>query len=123
MVSRRRLRTCEHSNLCLFWGGGGCHPASGLGAGVGGSRRTGVTSRRVPSALIVVLFAVPLAGVATMLTTQPAGAAVSQYADPSISNPTSIATGSDGALWFTNSGSNSIGRVTTNGMVTNYADP
>ena len=31
--------------------------------------------------------------------------------------------GSDGALWFTNSGNNSIGRITTGGVVTNYTDP
>jgi virginiamycin B lyase len=33
-----------------------------------------------------------------------------------------IAVGSDGALWFTNSRNNSIGRVTTSGVVTNYSD-
>ena len=34
-----------------------------------------------------------------------------------------IAAGPDGALWFTNSGSNSIGRITTAGTVTNYTGP
>ena len=34
--------------------------------------------------------------------------------------PTSITTGPDGALWFTNYGNNSIGRITTEGVVTNY---
>ena len=38
---------------------------------------------------------------------------VSNYTDPSISNPQGIAVGPDGALWFTNYGNNSIGRITT----------
>ena len=33
---------------------------------------------------------------------------------------TTITTGPDGALWFTNTGNNSIGRITTAGVVTNY---
>jgi hypothetical protein len=37
--------------------------------------------------------------------------------------PYSIAAGPDGALWFTNSGNNSIGRITTAEVVTNYTDP
>lgn len=42
--------------------------------------------------------------------------------DASIDTPTSITAGPDGALWFTNS-DNSIGRITTGGVVTNYTDP
>jgi len=38
-----------------------------------------------------------------------------------IDEPVGIAAGSDGALWFTDYGNNSIGRVTTAGAVTNYA--
>ena len=34
-----------------------------------------------------------------------------------------IAAGPDGALWFTNYGNNSIGRITTTGVVTNYTGP
>ena len=34
--------------------------------------------------------------------------------------PDDITTGPDGALWFTNAGNNSIGRITTAGVVTNY---
>ena len=34
--------------------------------------------------------------------------------------PYGITSGPDGALWFTNSGNNSIGRITTGGTVTNY---
>ncbi len=88
-----------------------------------GSRRTEVAGRHARRALLVVLLAVPLTGVATTLTTRVAGAAVTQYGDSSISNPTSVITGADGALWFTNSGNDSVGRVTTTGMITNYADP
>ena len=35
--------------------------------------------------------------------------------------PAGITAGPDGALWFTNSAGNSIGRITTKGEVTNYA--
>ena len=31
--------------------------------------------------------------------------------------------GADGALWFTNEGNNSIGRITTAGVVSNFTDP
>jgi len=37
-----------------------------------------------------------------------------------IDQPGGITVGSDGALWFTNSGNNSIGRITTSGVVSNF---
>ena len=37
--------------------------------------------------------------------------------------PAAIAAGPDGALWLTNAGSNSIGRITTGGQVTDYTGP
>jgi len=43
--------------------------------------------------------------------------------DPSIVFPTSITTGPDGALWFTNTGNDTIGRITTDGIVTSYGGP
>src|SRR5580704_14989913 len=46
------------------------------------------------------------------------GGAVSIY--PGINNPGGIAAGPDGALWFTNEGNNTIGRVTTSGTGTGY---
>lgn len=53
--------------------------------------------------------------------TGPKGAGVVKtYSDPSISGPNGITAGPDGALWFTNSANNSIGRITTGGRVTNY---
>ncbi len=35
------------------------------------------------------------------------------FADPTIDNPTGIAAGPDHAVWFTNVGGDSIGRITT----------
>ena len=58
---------------------------------------------------------------------------VTNYSAPGIDNPAHITAGSDGALWFTNSGTfdqttktfigSSIGRITTAGVVTTYTDP
>ncbi len=39
---------------------------------------------------------------------------------PASTTRTAITAGPDGALWFTNAGNNSIGRITTAGVVTNY---
>ena len=45
-----------------------------------------------------------------------------EYTIPTLgSQPTSIAAGPDGALWFTESGSNKIGRITTAGVITEYS--
>ena len=41
---------------------------------------------------------------------------------PHHQQPTRHCRGPDGALWFTNFGNNSIGRITTDGSVTNYPD-
>jgi streptogramin lyase len=48
---------------------------------------------------------------------------VTKYTGPGIDEPDRIATGSDGALWFTNYGDSSIGRTSTAGVVTNYTGP
>jgi virginiamycin B lyase len=45
-----------------------------------------------------------------------------RYTGGGIDHPQGIAAGSDGALWFTNSVGNSIGRITTSGTVTRYTD-
>ena len=45
---------------------------------------------------------------------------MTNYTDSSIDFPAGITSGPDGALWFTNSGNNSIGSITTAGVVTNY---
>ena len=38
---------------------------------------------------------------------------VTNYTDPTIDGPIDITAGPDGAMWFTNEGNNSIGRITT----------
>jgi len=70
----------------------------------------------------VVSFVVA-AGLATVVSPSAASASgspvVSEYLG--IDEPSGMAAGPDGALWFTNSGNNSIGRITTEGKVINYA--
>ncbi len=39
---------------------------------------------------------------------------------PGIGSPDGVTTGPDGALWFTNLSNNSIGRITTSGVNTNF---
>src|SRR5262249_51228760 len=39
------------------------------------------------------------------------------------STPTGIASGSDGALWFTEAGANKIGRITTTGVIAEFVIP
>jgi streptogramin lyase len=48
---------------------------------------------------------------------------VSNFTDPTIKFPWGIVSGPDSALWFTDQGNNSIGRITTSGTVSNYTDP
>jgi virginiamycin B lyase len=48
---------------------------------------------------------------------------VTRYERPAIADPSGIVAGVDGALWFTNSGNNTIGRITTGGTVTSFSDP
>ena len=45
---------------------------------------------------------------------------MTNYTGTGISEPEGIVAGPDGALWFTNPGNNSIGRITTAGKVKNY---
>jgi RHS repeat-associated protein len=45
---------------------------------------------------------------------------VTNYTDSSVSGPVGVAKGNDGALWFTNNGNNSIGRLTTGGAFSAY---
>jgi streptogramin lyase len=59
---------------------------------------------------------------ATVTATSGAGI-VKNYTDPSsISDPSGITTGPDGALWFTNQNFNTIGRITTAGTINSYFD-
>ena len=74
---------------------------------------------RVLATAIAVLVVVPIVGIEATS----AGAGVTTFSDPSISYPYAITTGPDGALWFTDIDNNSIGRITTAGVVTEYTDP
>jgi hypothetical protein len=47
---------------------------------------------------------------------------VSNYTGAGISEPDAITAGPDGALWFTNGANDSIGRITTAGVVTDYTE-
>ena len=73
--------------------------------------------------LALVMGTVSLSGLVVFVSTQPAGAAIFNYTDPSITNPFVITAGPDGALWFTNQVPDSIGRITTSGTATNFTDP
>ena len=44
---------------------------------------------------------------------------ITQIANP-VSQPQMITAGPDGAMWFTNQGTNSIGRITTTGQITTF---
>ena len=48
---------------------------------------------------------------------------VTSFTGTGISTPQQIAVGPDGALWFTNEGTKSIGRITTAGVLSNFTDP
>jgi virginiamycin B lyase len=50
--------------------------------------------------------------------------AITEYAVPTANSvPSSIAAGSDGALWFTENGGQKIGRITTAGAISEYPLP
>ncbi len=45
---------------------------------------------------------------------------VTVFTNPAIDDPNAITNGPDGALWFTNGGNKSIGRISLRGTVTRY---
>ena len=62
--------------------------------------------------------------VGTLAATRARSQQVTEFAIPTAnSNPYTIATGPDGALWFTESHGNKIGRITTAGAITEYGIP
>ena len=101
------LSPCGWASRCIPSGAGNASAALNLG----GRAMRRVTSHRMRGVLLVMLMTGPVTGLAAVVTARAAGAAVTQYSDPTISDPTSITVGPDGALWFTNSGNNTIGRV------------
>src|SRR4051812_39688215 len=82
------------------------------------------SSRRVWAVLLSATVAVPLVGIEA-LTIGSAGAAVTSFADETVSRPTSIVAGPDGQMWITNAGNSSIGSITTDGTrtISNFTDP
>ena len=78
-------------------------------------------TRRVLTIGLCALVLVPLVGI-EVLTTTAAGAGITFYTD-GVSSPYGITKGPDNALWFTDQGTNAIGRITTAGDVTEYTDP
>src|SRR5215469_15546047 len=55
----------------------------------------------------------------TAAASHPVSQTITQVAN-SVSHPQGITAGPDGALWFTNQSTNSIGRITTSGTVSNF---
>ncbi|MGO9877608.1 MAG: putative Ig domain-containing protein [Acidimicrobiia bacterium] len=76
--------------------------------------------------MVVVLVAVsavlPAAGIVVAVTARAAGAAITNYTDPSINGPNGMTAGPDDALWFVNSTGDSIGRITTAGVISHFND-
>ncbi|MHB8463364.1 MAG: virginiamycin B lyase family protein [Acidimicrobiales bacterium] len=99
-----------------------CFGRGGIRLSIGGGVIAAIVgSTLVGFGLMSTVIPIPESSAANMPT---AGSPDSQ---PSItmfsgaSHPVGIAAGADGALWFTNSGNNTIGRITTSGTVTSYS--
>ncbi len=103
---------------------GGRMPVGGRGARRGWSPRLAAVVL-VASASAFTMSLRPQAAGAAGTAGATTGAIPEQTAEhlttyPGISSPLGIAVGPDGALWFTNTDDNSIGRITTGGINTNY---
>src|SRR5688500_4657457 len=59
-------------------------------------------------------------GLAAMLVMPAAAAAIDEFPVAPGANPGGITAGPDGALWFVEEGTSTIGRITTAGAVTNH---
>ncbi len=90
--------------------------------GHGRVRRMGRVQLAV--ALVAVMLASALPGSApsasAITAVAPVGT-VTNYSNPGIAAPFRITSGPDGALWYVNVGSDSVGRVSLDGTDTNYA--
>ena len=76
---------------------------------------------------LLVITVLMTASLLTVVQTSAAAATeqqdvVTNYTGPGIDQPAGITVGPDGALWF-GAATNSIGRITTAGVVTNYTVP
>ena len=74
-------------------------------------------------ALVAALLVMLVAGVLPATGASPGVGTITTFSDPSIVIPYGITAGPDGAMWFTNFGGSTIGRITTSGTVTFYSDP
>ena len=74
-------------------------------------------------AVLAAVAGAALVPVASSATANAAAPVVTLYPRTGIDQPASITTGPDGALWFTNPGNESIGRITTAGVISNYSGP
>jgi virginiamycin B lyase len=65
----------------------------------------------------------PLVGLMMVLLLPSTAAAVVRFAVPGGGSPAGITIGPDGALWFTETGSDQIGRITTEGQIQEFSIP
>ena len=84
------------------------------------SRQTRGVRLVVVIALFLLAAASSIAGPSASATADQSPGQVTVYGDLGIDDPTAITAGPDGNLWFTNSGNNSIGSISTSGVVDNY---
>jgi len=118
--SRERVVTNVGGDVGLVMPGTG-NTSNTIGSFAGGSTMTASTSD-TPSSLTAACSRTK--GIRHLaLTGTFTHGLVTVYTDPTISGPLGITAGPDGALWFTDSGNNSIGRITTAGVVSDYTDP
>ena len=84
-------------------------------------RRRQVTSRIARLGLALLLTATLALSGLLMLAIPASAAPLQEYDLGAGSRPFAIATGSDGAMWFTEAGSNKIGRITATGRAVRHS--
>jgi len=75
---------------------------------------------RVPLMIVLILLAYALLAAQPIAAARKITVTFSSFPLPSSSDAHAITRGPDGALWFTENGSNQIGRITTSGAITEY---
>ncbi len=92
-----------------------------------GQERTAARSRRILRLLLVLgALVVPLAkaGIAwAVVPGAPAPGQITEFQLPAGSDPDGITTGPEGDLWFADSGTSKIGRITPSGQITEFPLP
>lgn len=99
-----------------------------FGQANGGAGYTGLIYRhcfRPETVLLLVLSSAEGSGSYDWLWAKPSNIKITEFPLPPTGNavPVRIAAGPDGAMWFTESNSNKIGRITTKGAITEYPIP